>query len=105
MRTAIQKYIDSTRCPVVHNAALNLVSTARVWSTHYTEGGATIRGDYDETKSEMHLWAGNFDSPDYWLPWAIAHEATHAKEVELFLPGHAQLTAYADSCLTFSMQH
>lgn len=104
MRTAIETYIDPTRCPQVYNAAVNLVATARVWEQKYVEG-STIRGDYNADTKEMHVWSGNFSSPDYWLPWTIAHEATHAVAAELWLPTHQQVHDYGDSCLKFEMRH
>lgn len=55
--------------------------------------------------NEMHVWSGNFSSPDYWLPWTIAHEATHAVAAELWLPTHQQVHDYGDACLKFTMRH
>lgn len=103
MRTAIQKHINQSKCPQVYDTALGLVESSQVWEEKFTDGGATYRGDYLREKNEMHLWTGNFASPDKWLPWTIAHESVHALQFELGFTMHSQIHSYGDSCLNFSI--
>jgi hypothetical protein len=103
MKTAVEKHINQSRCPQVYNTALALAATAQVWREQFTSGGATYRGDYLREKNEMHLWVGNFESPDKWLPWTLAHEAVHALQFELGFNTHEQIHSYGDSCLNFTM--
>lgn len=103
MRTAIQKHVNQSRCPQLYDKAMSLVDNAQVWNETITYSGATYRGDYLREKDEMHIWTGNFQAPDKWLPWTLAHEAVHALQFVLGFTTHQEITSYGDSCLNFTI--
>lgn len=105
MKAAIEQHINQAKCPQVYSTALDLVSTSQVWEERIKDPGTggTFRGDYLRENHEMHVWTGNFDSPDKWLPWTLSHEAVHALQFELNLSTHQEIHDYGDSCLNFAI--
>lgn len=101
MRAAVEQHINQARCPALYSAALQLADGAQVWDEKISLPTGTLRGDYSNVTGEMHIWTGNFNSPDYWLPWTLSHEAAHA----VGYMTESEADSYGDSCLNFTMQH